>query len=122
MGKKEVDGKIIKKLMFKKEICSTNTKLVEMKSNKDLGSLPVEIKCQILQLLPVKDVKSVMRLNREWSQLCQEPGLWRNLQLNITSRSGLYIKDILHLPRLKLLRCINFDQQIFAKKAEETLR
>ena len=97
MGKKEVDGRVIKKLMFKKESCSTNSKLLDMKPNKDLDSLPVEIKCQILQFLPVRDVKSVIKLNRGWRQLCQEPGLWRNLHLNITSRSGLFIKDILQV-------------------------
>ena len=93
-----------------------------MPQNGDLQSLPAEIKLKILQLLSLSDLQTVRRVARDLRDATQDPRLWRSLTLSLTSRTWPDFREIIGLHKLKLITSVKFEQNISAKKAEDTLR
>ena len=100
----------------------TTEKKFAMSQNGDLQSLPAEIKLKILQLLSLGDLQTVRRVSRNLRDATQDPRLWRSLTLSLTSRTWPDFREIIGLQKLKLITSVKFEQNISAKKAEETLR
>ena len=93
-----------------------------MPQNDSLQSLPAEIKLKVLQLLSLRDLQTVTRVSRNLRDATQDPRLWRSLALTLTQRTWPDFREIIGLQKLKLITSVTFEQNISAKKAEETLR
>ena len=93
-----------------------------MSKSANLQSLPAEIKFKVLQLLSLRDLQTVSRMSRDLRDATLDPRLWRSLTLTLTSRTWPDFREIIGLQKLKLISEVIFDQNISAKKAEETLR
>ena len=93
-----------------------------MSQNANLQLLPAEIKLKVLQLLSLRDLQTVNRVSRDLRVATLDPRLWRSLTLTLTSRTWPDFREIIALQKLKLISKVIFDQNISAKKAEETLR
>ena len=77
---------------------------------------------KVLQLLSLRDLQTVSRMSRDLRDATLDPRLWRSLTLTLTSRTWPDFREIIGLQKLKLISEVIFDQNISAKKAEETLR
>ena len=95
---------------------------MQMPQNDSLQSLPAEIKLKVLQLLSLRDLQTVTRVSRNLRDATQDPRLWRSLALTLTQRTWPDFREIIGLQKLKLITSVTFEQNISAKKAEETLR
>ena len=93
-----------------------------MPQNGNLQSLPAEIKLKVLQLLSLRDLRTVNRVSRDLREATNDPRLWRSLTLILTSRTWPDFRDIIRLQKLKLITSVKFEQNISSKKADETLR
>jgi len=93
-----------------------------MPPNGNLQSLPAEIKLKVLQLLSLRDLRTVNRVSRDLREATNDPRLWRSLTLILTSRTWPDFREIIRLQKLKLITSVKFEQNISSKKAEETLR
>ena len=93
-----------------------------MPQNANLQSLPAEIKLKVLKLLSLRDLQTVNRVSRDLRNSTLDPRLWRSLTLTLTSRTWPDFQKIIGLQKLKLISKVKFEQNISAKKAEETLR
>ena len=77
---------------------------------------------KVLELLCLRDLQTVNRVSRDLRDATLDPRLWRSLTLTLTSRTWPDFREIIGLQKLKLISKVIFDQNISAKKAEETLR
>ena len=93
-----------------------------MPQNGNLQSLPAEIKLKVLQLLSLRDLRTVNRVSRDLREATNDPRLWRSLTLILTSRTWPDFREIIRLQKLKLITSVKFEQNISSKKADETLR
>ena len=77
---------------------------------------------KVLELLSLRDLQTVNRSSRDLRDATLDPRLWRTLTLTLNSRTWPDFREIIMLKKLKLISKVIFDQNISAKKAEETLR
>ena len=96
-------------------------KIKTMPPNANLQSLPLEIKLKILELLSLRDLQAVARMSRDLRDATREPRLWRSLTLTLTSRTWPDFREIVALPKLKLITSIKLSVAS-SNKGEETLR
>ena len=92
-----------------------------MPPSANIHSLPLEIKLKILELLSLRDLQAVARMSRDLRDATREPKLWRSLTLTLTSRTWPDFREIVALPKLKLITSVKFEHNVPAKKADETL-
>ena len=69
--------------------------------------LPDEIVRKIFFLLS-SDLKSVSQVCTRWREICSEPKLWKNYRLCINYKNVEMIRELLSLPRLKVMRSVKF--------------
>ena len=96
-------------------------KIKTMPPKANLQSLPLEIKLKIFQLLSLRDLQAVARMSRDLRDATREPRLWRSLTLTLTSRTWPDFREIVALPKLKLITSIKLSVAS-SNKGEETLR
>ena len=77
---------------------------------------------KVLELLCLRDLQTVNRVSRDLRDATLDPRLWRSLTLTLTSRTWPDFREIIGLKKLKLISKVKFEQNISAKKAEETLK
>jgi len=99
-----------------------SNKTHDLLQSSNLTRLPVEIKLKLLKYLPTRDLRSIIRVNRTWRQVGDDPVLWRDVPVKISSRASGFISDILTSSRLSLLRDVKLEQCVTAKTAESVIR
>jgi len=87
----------------------------------DICFLPVELRLKILSLLPIYQLKTVLRVNRRWKEMGEDPFLWRNLKLVISSKTLSVVRQLLKMTRLQKLRSIHFSTPVPANQAEDVI-
>jgi len=90
-------------------------------SNCDISLLPVELRLKILTLLSIYQLKVVVRVNRRWKEMGEDPILWRNLHLVISSKTQPVLRQILMMTRLQRLRNIHFNNPVPANQAGDVI-
>ena len=69
--------------------------------------LPDEIVRKIFLLLSC-DLKSVSQVCTRWREICSEPKLWKNFRLCINYKNVEMVRELMSLPRLKVMRSVKF--------------
>ena len=74
--------------------------------NCDISLLPAELRMKILAYLSLYQLKMVVRVNRRWREMGEDPFLWKNLSLVISSRTQPVIRQILKMKSLSRLMSV----------------
>lgn len=90
-------------------------------TNSDISLLPVELRLKILSLLPLYQLKMVLRVSRGWKEMGEDPILWKNLNLVISGRTQPVLNQILAMTRLQRLRNIHFSNPVPANQADDVI-
>merc|ERR1719208_223227 len=101
---------------------SSKNKSSDLMKNCTLNSLPAEIKLELLKYLPVRDLRSIVRVSRAWRHVGEDPHLWSQTRVRITTRAASFLSDIISSSKMKLLRDLKLEQCVSAKTAESVLR
>ena len=87
----------------------------------DISLLPAELRLKILAYLSHYQLKMVVRVNRRWREMGEDPYLWKNISLAISSRTQPVIGQILKMKRLDRLRIVELSSPIPAGQAQDVL-
>jgi len=91
----------------------------------DISLLPAELRLKILGYLSLYQLKMVVRVNRRWREMGEDPFLWKNISLVISSRPQAtaysLIGKILKMKRLSRLRSVEFSSPVPAGQAQAVL-
>ena len=87
----------------------------------DLSNLPPELRLKILSFLSHHELKMVVRVNRRWREMGEDPLLWRRLRLVVLSRTQPVMEQVLRIRRLQRLRCVKFASPVAAGQAQDMI-
>ena len=70
----------------------------------DWTGLPAELLCQVFQLLPISDLRSVMLVCKRWGEAGGMPSVWASVNIVVTRINLAAMPKVLGSPRLMLVK------------------